>query len=517
MTVLVTVQFSEKTPHNGKILNTGGITNMKIAYLDCFSGISGDMCLGALVDAGVSLKQLLGELEKIPLKGYEIRVRKVKRAGITATKADVVIEAKSKELRAESEETYSRERKAKSIPPQAEQGAKRWEDIEKVIHKSLLSKDIKEKGLKVFQRLFKAEAKIHGDTFGNVHLHELGAVDCLVDVFGTIIGLDFLGVEKVYASPINLGSGFIKTEHGILPVPAPASSEILKGVPVYSTDTNFELTTPTGAALVKELSSEFGSLPLMNIAHTGFGAGNMNFKDRPNVLRLFIGNLQSENLPIPPLNSPISKGGYRGVKRGELKGGSNLRNDNVPAIDRPRLSIGNPPTLPLEKLHPPSPLWQRGVRGDLKEGLVNLFDAQATVIEANIDDMNPQIYEYVMEKLFKQGALDVFLTQVIMKKGRPGIKLTVLCKEKEKEELIKTILTETTSIGLRFYDVERRVLRREIKLINTEFGKVRVKFSSLGDSILKATPEYEDCKRIAKKLKMPLIEVMRRIGVPVIK
>jgi hypothetical protein len=209
----------------------------------------------------------------------------------------------------------------------------------------------------------------------------------------------------------------------------------------------------------------------MNIEHTGFGAGTMNFKDRPNVLRLFVGNLLS-----------------------------------------PSLRRLNPPTLPLEKLHTPSPLWQRGVRGDLKEGLVNLFDEMATVIEANIDDMNPQIYEYVMEKLFKKGALDVFLTQVIMKKGRPGIKLTVLCRETEKEKLIKSILTETTSIGLRFYDVERKVLRREIKLIDTEFGKVRVKFSSLGDSILKATPEYEDCKKIAKKLNMPLAEVMEKIN-----
>ena len=470
---------------------------MKIAYFDCFSGISGDMCLGALVDAGVSMKKLLRELEKIPLKGYEVRVRKVKRAGIAATKVDVVIEAKSKELRAESEETHSMERGAKSDPTHPplskgrskegliikrlrtegkEQKPKRWEDIEKVIHKSLLSKDIKEKGLKVFQRLFKAEAKIHGDTFENVHLHELGAVDCLVDVFGTIIGLDFLGVEKVYASPVNLGSGSVKTEHGILPVPAPASAEILKGVPVYATDANFELTTPTGAALVRELSSEFGNLPLMHIENTGFGAGNMNFKDRPNVLRLFVGNLLS-----------------------------------------PSLRRLNPPIPLLAKPYSPSPLWQRGVRGDLKEGLVNLFDEMATVIEANIDDMNPQIYEYVMEQLLKQGALDVFLTQVIMKKGRPGIKLTVLCRETEKEKLIESILTETTSIGLRFYDVGRKVLQREIKLIDTEFGKVRVKFSKLGDDILKVTPEYEDCKRLAKKLNMPLIEVMRRIGVPFIK
>jgi uncharacterized protein (TIGR00299 family) protein len=422
---------------------------LKIAYLDCFSGISGDMCLGALVDAGVPIKKLLRELKKIPVRGYEICVRKVKKAGITAIKADVLLTAKSVELRAKSN-TPSNPPLEKGGVGGFEQGAKRWKDIEKIIHKSSLSQETKEKGLKVFERLFKAEAKIHGDTFEHVHLHELSAVDCLVDVFGTIIGFDILEVDKIYSSPVNLGSGSVETEHGILPVPSPASAEILQGVPVYSTDINFELTTPTGAALVKELSSEFGSLPLMSIEHTGFGAGNMNFQDRPNVLRLFVGEMYEDE-------------------------------------------------------------GQRVARGDLKEGAVNLSDEIATVIEANIDDMNPQIYEYVMEKLFKKGALDVFLTQIIMKKGRPGIRLTVLCKETEKEELIKIILTETTTIGLRFYHVRRRVLQREIKLIDTEFGKVRVKFSRLGDDILKATPEYEDCKKIAKKLKMSLVEVISKL------
>jgi uncharacterized protein (TIGR00299 family) protein len=368
---------------------------LKIAYLDCFSGISGDMCLGALVDAGVPPEKLLRELKKLPVKKYQLRISKVKRAGISATKADVI---------------------PKSIVNSQKSKVKKWEDIERIIHKSSLSKGIKEKGLRVFRRLFEAEAKIHGEGFRRVHLHELGAVDCLIDIFGTILGFNLLGVEKIYSSPVNLGSGFIKTKHGILPVPAPASAETLKGVPVYSTDSNFELTTPTGAALVRELSSEFGDLPFMNIETIGLGAGNRNFKDRPNILRLFVGN---------PAKSPHI------------------------------------------------PLWQREARGDLKGGLVNLSDEIATVIEANIDDMNPQIYEYLMERLFEKGALDVFLTQVIMKKGRPGIKLTVLCKKTEIENMIKIILTETTTIGLRFYDVQRSILQREIKIIDTKFGKVR--------------------------------------------
>jgi uncharacterized protein (TIGR00299 family) protein len=467
---------------NGKILSNGEVTPLKIAYLDCFSGISGDMCLGALVGAGVSPKKLLRELKKLPVKGYQIRISKVKRAGISATKADVIIEAKSNPTplipplaRGDKEAFKGRSKEGLIIKKLRTEGeekkAKRWEDIENIIHKSSLSKGIKEKGLRVFRRLFEAEAKIHGEGFREVHLHELGAVDCLIDIFGTIIGFNILGVEKIYSSPVNLGSGFTRTEHGILPVPAPASAETLKGVPVYSTDSNFELTTPTGAALVRELSSEFGDLPLMDIETIGLGAGNRNFKNRPNVLRLFVGKMyEDEGYP-----SPIS---------------------------------------PLAKSYSLSPLWQRGVRGNLKEGPINPSDEIATVIEANIDDMNPQIYEYVTELLFKKGALDVFLTQLIMKKGRPGTKLTVLCKETEREEIIKIILTETTTIGLRFYNVQRRVPQREIRPIDTEFGKVRVKFSRLGKEILKATPEYEDCKRLARKLNMPLIDIMRRIKIP---
>jgi uncharacterized protein (TIGR00299 family) protein len=403
---------------------------LKIVYFDCFSGISGDMCLGALLDAGVSLQKLRRELKKIPIRGYELLAEKVKKAGVVATKVDVLQGAKSREQR-----------------------AKRWKDIEKVINNSALSQEIKQKGLKVFKNLFEAEAKVHGETLKNIQLHDLGDTDCIVDILGTIIGLDMLGIKKAYSSPVNLGSGSVKTDHGVLPVPAPATAEILKGVPVYSTDTSFELTTPTGAAILKGLSAGFGSISLMNVETIGFGAGSQNFKDRPNVLRLFIGN------PIPPYVPPYQGG----IKRGN------------------------------------------------KGGVGGLLDEKVTVIEANIDDMNPQVYEYVMEKLFKEGALDVFLTQVLMKKGRPGIKLSVLCKQTDKELLIKTILKETTTIGLRFYEVNRVVLQRETKLMDTEFGKVRIKFSGLGEEILKATPEYEDCKRIAKKMKIPLIEVMERI------
>jgi uncharacterized protein (TIGR00299 family) protein len=386
---------------------------LKIAYFDCFSGISGDMCLGALVDAGISIKTLEKELKKIPIEGYRLTSKKVERNHFAARKVNVLISA---------------QRRGK--------GPKRWKDIERLIQKSLLSEEIKRKGYKVFERLFKAEAKVHGKSLNTVHLHELGAVDTIVDIFGTLVGLATLGIDKVYASPINLGSGSIVLEGHILPVPAPATAELLRKIPVYSKHTPCELTTPTGAAIIVGLSSGFGDIPIMKIEKIGIGAGNKNFKTRPNILRIFIGE-----------------------------------------------------QLQTFKHHA----------------------EKVTVIEATIDDMNPQIYEYVMDKLFKAGARDVYLTQVIMKKGRPGVMITVLSDEEKKEEIMGIILKETSTTGLRFYEMRRKVLEREIKKIDTEFGKVRVKFSMLGDGTRKATPEYDDCKKIAAKLDVPLVEILKKI------
>jgi uncharacterized protein (TIGR00299 family) protein len=390
------------------------VNRLKIAYFDCFSGISGDMCLGAIIDSGISTKELERALEKIPIGDFKLISRKVKRACFKAVKVDVVQGAKSKK-----------------------QKAKKWKDVEKIIQKSSLSHELKQKGRNVFKRIFQAEAQVHGKEFDQVHLHELGAIDCIIDIFGTMVGLDILGIQKVYSSPVNLGSGFVKTEAKILPVPAPATVKILKNVPVYSKNVSCELTTPTGAAIIKELSSGFGEIPAIEIEKIGIGAGSKDFKDMPNVLRLLIGNRW-------PVTSDQE----------------------------------------IEKV---------------------------TVIETNIDDMNPQVYEYVMGKLLKMGALDVYLTHILMKKGRPGIKLTVLCSEKKKEDLIEIIFNETSTIGLRFYEVGRKVLQREIKTIDTEFGKVRIKFSRLGDDILKLAPEYKDCRKIAKKLNIPLIDIIKKI------
>jgi uncharacterized protein (TIGR00299 family) protein len=380
------------------------------------------MCLGALVDAGVSIRGLEKELRKIPVRGYRLTVGKVKRSHFSARKVDVLLAKEGRGNKA---------------------GISRWADIEKVVRNSSLSADIRQKGLAIFKRIFDAESKVHGESLKTVHLHEIGAVDCIADIFGTLIGLGMLGIERVYASPLNLGSGFVSTRAGIVPVPAPATAEILRKVPVYSKTISSELTTPTGAAIVRELSSGFGDIPVMNVDKIGIGAGSRDFKDWPNVLRIFIG-------------------------------------DSVSPAARKR-----------EKGEP--------------------SDETVTVIETNIDDMNPQVFEYVMEKLFKAGALDVYFTQVIMKKGRPGVKLTALCNGKKGDALMRIVLGETSTIGLRFYEVRRRVLRREVVMKDTEFGRLRVKIARFVGDTMKESPEYEDCVKIAKRLNIPLIEVMKKM------
>lgn len=365
------------------------------------------MCLGALVDAGVPLKEIEKVLKKLNLKVYRLREQKVLRAGFAATKVDVELTTKGEGA-----------------------NGRRWKDIQKIVKNSTLPENIKKQGLQVFKNLFEAEAKVHGSTIEKTHLHELGCVDCLVDIFGALIGLSILGVEKVYVSPVNLGSGSTKTSHGILPVPAPATAELLKGIPCYAAGPAFEMTTPTGAVLLKTLSAGFGDMPLFASEVIGMGAGNKDPEERPNILRVMIG-----------------------------------QDDE------------------------------------------SLLDETITVIEANIDDMNPQVYEYVMERLFERGALDVFLTPVIMKKSRPGVLLTVLCNNEQKNEVGKTILKETTSIGVRFYETGRVTMKREIKQVNTKYGRVRLKQSVFGD-IMRITPEYEDCKKAANEQNVSLYDVI---------
>jgi hypothetical protein len=381
---------------------------MRTAYFDCFSGISGDMTLGALIDAGLSLKELKSYLSKLPIDNYDITAKKVKKNGISATKADVIVKGKQKERR---------------LP-----------DIKKIINNSRLDKPIKEKAISIFERLAKAEAKVHRTSINNVHFHEVGAVDAIVDIVGAVICLRLLGIENISASPINTGTGFIKSAHGILPVPGPATAELLKGIPVYSTNTKMELTTPTGAAIISTLSKDFGPMPEMDIKSIGYGAGTFNSPDMPNLLRIFIGEMKN------------------------------------PAKDE-----------------------------------------NTILLETNIDDMNPQLYEYVMDKLFASGALDVYLTPIIMKKGRPATMLSVLSNKDDAEALSNIIFRETTSIGLRAQEIGRIKVEREIKEIKTKYGKVRVKIAFDDKEILGINPEYEDCKRIAIKKNISLKNVIEEI------
>lgn len=387
----------------------GRVSNVKIccmrtAYFDCYSGISGDMCLGALVSAGMPLATLRKELKGLPLKGYSLVSKEVRRAGLHAVKIEVKLGEAQRSAR-----------------------AKRFGDINGLIRKSSLSPKVKRKGLDIFRSLFEAEAEAHGEAYTKVHLHELGAVDAIVDVFGTLICLEKLGVEKVISSPLNLGSGTVCTEHGELPVPAPATAALLRGMPAYSSGHPYELTTPTGAAIIKGVARGFGEMPLMSVQASGTGAGGLDVNGRPNVLRVFIGET------------------------------------------------------------------------------VSLQD-EVTVIETNIDDMDPRLYEHVMEKLFGAGALDVFLTNIIMKKGRPGVKLTVLCPEEKRLRLSEIILGETTTLGVRYMRAGRTVLERETKEINTKFGLIRVKTASI-DGVVKDMPEYEDLRRAAKRFGVPMAEV----------
>jgi hypothetical protein len=386
----------------------------KIAYFDCFAGISGDMCLGALVDAGVDLSDIKRGLKKLPIQNYSLTSKKVLRGSISATKVDVIIKAEGKRQKAKG---------------------KKWKDIEKTIKTSQLSEKIKQKGLHIFKRLFEAEARVHGEPFDKVHLHELGGTDCLVDIFGALIGLDILGIEKIYVSSINLGSGSVKTEHGMLPVPAPATAELLKGYPVYSSEIPFELTTPTGAAIVSGMNADPYSLSEITIEKIGYGAGNRDIANMSNTLRILIG----------------------------------------------------------------------------KEANAGKSKEFVTVIETNIDDMNPQFYEYVMEMLFKAGAHDVFLENIIMKKGRPAVKLTIISEESDIDKISSILFQETTTIGLRFYKAHRRTLDRKIKKIKTKYGNVRIKVSTLKGNIVNISPEYEDLKAIAKKTKIPIKKIAEEI------
>ena len=383
---------------------------MKILYFDCFSGVSGNMILGAMVDAGIDIKALKKELKKLDLHGYSLKVSKVKRKGIKGTKVDVIVD-KKKHLH----HTH-------------------YKDIKRLIERSKLSKKIKEDSLAIFKNIAEAEAKIHRTSVDNVHFHEVGAVDSIVDVVGASICISLLNSDITLSSPINTGKGMVKTEHGLLPVPAPATTEMLKGFPSYSSDIEFELATPTGVGIITAMAKASNTIPVMKTNAIGYGAGSKDFSDSPNLLRIMIGE------------------GY-------------------------------------------SPSEQDSI----------------TVIESNIDDMNPQFYDHIMNRIFDAGALDVFLTPIIMKKNRPAVKITLLSDNDNVNKLADILLKETTSFGLRMYKTERIKLEKEIKTVKTEYGSTKVKIGKKNGKIINIAPEYEDCKRIANERGISIREVYEKV------
>ena len=390
------------------------MNSSRIAYFDCFSGISGDMVLGALVDAGAELREIEAGLRGLGLENWSLSAEKVQRGAIFAT----YVKVKS------GEEHHHR---GLSV-------------ILKRIEGANLAPRAAARATKIFERLASAEAKVHNIEIEKVHFHEVGAVDSIVDIVGSAIGFELLGIDGFACSRFDVGAGQVKTAHGVLPVPAPATAELLRGAPTYSSGIERELVTPTGAAIATTLATSYEEIPPMTLRVIGYGAGSADLKEKANVMRLLIGDKDS-------METAESEVGGR-------------------------------------------------------------WDSPVTVIETNLDDMSPQIYGYFAERALAAGALDVFSTPVQMKKNRPGQLVTLLSEPENVTRLIDLIFSETTTIGVRTYDVRRKTLNRELVPVETPLGLVRMKVSCMNGMILNATPEYEDCQRIAVERGVPLKHVI---------
>ena len=379
-----------------------------IAYFDCFSGISGDMTLGAFVDLGVPVEWLKNQLARLPLAGFDVCVDTVSRNGITG---------KSVKVRVEDDST-----------------SRDHAQIRSLITKSPLSQNIKQMSLDIFERIAQAEALIHGCTVDQVHFHEVGGIDAIVDIVGTALCMDYLEIKTVIASHIPLGKGFVPCAHGTLPVPAPATLGILKQVPVYGTKIPHELVTPTGAAILVTLAESYGELPDMIIEKTGYGAGKRELESIPNLLRIIMGTrVWDDSLQRP-----------------------SLQEDTV------------------------------------------------VVLETCIDDMNPEVFGFLMDRLFEHGALDVYWIPAFMKKNRPGTLVQVLCRRNLKKVLIDCMLSETSTLGIRYYDAKRCMLTRETVIMKTAYGEIQVKRITEPGGSVRIVPEYEVCKTIALENKLPI-------------
>ena len=382
----------------------------RIAYFDCFSGASGDMVLGALLDLGLPLDGLRAALGSLSIEYGDIAAERVLRAGVSSTKFHV------------------RARTSGDEPGQHHH--RHLKQIVTAIERSALSSDGKARAVRLFTRLAEAEAAIHNVPLENVHLHEVGAIDSIVDIIGAVHGMEWLAADRVVSSPLNVGSGTVACAHGTFPVPAPATLRLLANVPVYAGPIDKELVTPTGALLITEYAESFSTLPPLRVGSIGYGAGERDFKGHPNVLRVIVGESDTASEP---------------------------------------------------------------------EDIV--------VLECEIDDMNPQLFGPLMERLHQAGALDVFYAPVQMKKNRPGTWVTVVAKPGDRERLSGLLFAETTTIGVRYQEMRRDRLDREVRTIETAVGPIRFKIASRGDRVLNASPEFEDCARVAADRKLPIKDV----------
>jgi pyridinium-3,5-bisthiocarboxylic acid mononucleotide nickel chelatase len=428
---------------------------MRIAYLDCFSGVSGDMFLGALVDAGIPAALLEETVRALDVEA-ELKIGRVSRNGIHATKVDVYSHGQKDSPREAGPEhgheadhgvvVYGHGHAAELREPShaqsgsasaasEKQPARGLEEIRRIISRAKLRESIQRTAIEIFEALALAEAKIHQVSIGQVHFHEVGAVDAMVDIVCAAVGAEELAVDELLGSPLNLGSGTVRCAHGTLPVPAPATLELLQGVPVYSSGVQAELVTPTGAAIVKTLVRRFLPFPPMKVDKIGYGAGTRDLPGQPNVCRITVGEAQPE---------PASK--------------------------------------PSEET--------------------------ITILEANLDDLNPQIFGYVMDRLLEAGALDVFGMPVQMKKNRPGMLLTVLCWPGDASRLGHLLFRETTTLGVRQRQEKRAIVDRRWVAVTTEWGEVRMKVASSNGDVTNYAPEYEDCRRIAVERQIPLKHVI---------
>jgi uncharacterized protein (TIGR00299 family) protein len=440
---------------------------MRIAYLECFSGMSGDMFLGALVDAGVPASLLERTVAGLDV-GARLEISRVVRSGISATKVDVWVDGEKDLPREEYwEQRHSHSHgqsghehehhghshshagessraepalslsKGVSAPHEHSHGRRGLSEIRQIISAATISKSAKKTAIAIFEALGRAEAKIHNTSIDSVHFHEVGAVDAIVDIVCAAVGAEALGVDEIICSSLNVGGGTVNCAHGTFPVPAPATVELLADAPVYSSGIQAELVTPTGAAIVKTLVSRFAAFPEMKMEKSGYGAGTRDFAGHPNVVRLTIGEAISTALATKTASETI------------------------------------------------------------------------TVLEANLDDLNPQVFGYVMDRLFEEGALDAFGMPVQMKKNRPGMLLTVLCKPEDAAKLTQLIFTETTTLGVRRRDEMRQTLARRWEKVGTPWGEVRIKIASMNGTVTNYAPEYEDCRRIAAEHHVPLKTVMQ--------